>query len=321
MAAGLPRNRLGLAKWLVDPQNPLTARVTVNRYWQQVFGYGLVKTSEDFGAQGESPSHPELLDWLARDFVAQGWDVKRLMKMLVTSATYRQHAAFTPDLLERDPENRLHARGPRNRLMGEFIRDQALAASGLLVRKIGGPPVKPYHPPGLYEQVTAQGGVNTYVPDKGEGLYRRSLYTYWKRSVPHPAMLTFGTPFREVCSLQRPRSNTPLQALNLMNDETYVEASRFLAARMLRSSADAAARLSFGFRTVLARTPGVEEQSILERAYRRALADFQNDPAAAKALLGTGATPADPTLDAAELAALATVASTILCMDETVTKP
>jgi hypothetical protein len=205
--------------------------------------------------------------------------------------------------------------------MGEFIRDQALAASGLLVRKIGGPPVKPYHPPGLYEQVTAQGGVNTYVPDKGEGLYRRSLYTYWKRSVPHPAMLTFGTPFREVCSLQRPRSNTPLQALNLMNDETYVEASRFLAARMMRSSADAAARLSFGFRTVLARAPGAEEQSILERAYRRALADFRNDPAAAKALLATGATPADPTLDAAELAALATVASTILCMDETVTKP
>ncbi len=321
MAAGLPRNRLGLAKWLVDPQNPLTARVTVNRYWQQVFGYGLVKTSEDFGAQGESPSHPELLDWLARDFVAQGWDVKRLMKMLVTSATYRQHARIAPEVLERDPENRLHARGPRNRLMGEFIRDQALAASGLLVRKIGGPPVKPYHPPGLYEQVTAQGGVNTYVPDKGEGLYRRSLYTYWKRSVPHPAMLTFGTPFREVCSLQRPRSNTPLQALNLMNDETYVEASRFLAARMMRSSADPAARLSFGFRTVLARAPGAEEQSILERAYRRALEDFQNDPAAAKALLATGATPADPSLDAAELAALATVASTILCMDETVTKP
>jgi hypothetical protein len=321
MSAGLPRNRLGLAKWLVDPQNPLTARVTVNRYWQQVFGYGLVKTSEDFGAQGESPSHPELLDWLARDFVAHGWDVKRLMKMLVTSATYRQHAAFTPDLLERDPENRLHARGPRNRLMGEFIRDQALAASGLLVTKIGGPPVKPYHPPGLYEQVTAQGGVNTYVPDKGEGLYRRSLYTYWKRSVPHPAMLTFGTPFREVCSLQRPRSNTPLQALNLMNDETYVEASRFLAARMLRSSSDAAARLSFGFRTVLARLPRPEEQSILERAHRRALTDFQNDPAATKALLGVGATPADPSLDAAELAALATVASTILCMDETVTKP
>ncbi|MFN9662882.1 MAG: PSD1 and planctomycete cytochrome C domain-containing protein [Akkermansiaceae bacterium] len=321
MASDLPRNRLGLAKWLVDPKNPLTARVIANRFWQQVFGYGLVKTSEDFGTQGDLPSHPEMLDWLAQDFVSNGWNVKRLMKMLVTSSAYRQHSRFTPQLLEIDPDNRLLARGSRNRLMGEFIRDQALAISGLLVNKIGGPSVKPYHPPGLYEQVTAQGGVNTYVKDKGENLYRRSLYTYWKRSVPHPAMLSFGAPFREVCSLQRPRSNTPLQALNLMNDETYVEASRFLAARMMRSSDVTAARLAFGFRTVLARTPKPTEMVILDRAYRRAFEDFTKDPASAKAFLSVGDTPSDPQLNLVELAAFATVASTLLCMDETVTKP
>ena len=321
MASDLPRNRLGLAKWLVDSKNPLTARVIVNRHWQQVFGYGLVKTSEDFGTQGDLPSHPEMLDWLAQDFVSNGWNVKRLMKMFVTSSAYRQYSGFTPQLLEIDPDNRLLARGSRNRLMGEFIRDQALAISGLLVNKIGGPSVKPYHPPGLYEQVTAQGGVNTYVKDKGENLYRRSLYTYWKRSVPHPAMLSFGAPFREVCSLQRPRSNTPLQALNLMNDETYVEASRFLAARMMRSSDVTAARLDFGFRTVLARTPKPKEMAILDRAYRRAFEDFTKDPASAKAFLSVGDTPTDPQLNPVELAAFATVASTLLCMDETVTKP
>lgn len=318
MAADLPRNRLGLAKWLVDPQNPLTARVAVNRYWQQVFGYGLVKTSEDFGAQGEMPSHPELLDWLAKDFVGHGWDVKRLLKMLVTSATYRQHSRIPPTLLEMDPENRLLARGPRNRLLGEFIRDQALAVSGLLVDKSGGPSVKPYHPPGLYEQVSTEG---PYVTGKGEDLYRRSLYTYWKRSVPHPAMLTFGSPFRESCSLQRSRSNTPLQALNLMNDTTYVEASRFLAERMSKAATDAPGRLAFGFRTVLARPAKPAELTILEKAYHRAFTDFKNDPAATKALLGVGSKPADKQLDASELAALTTVASTILCMDETVTKP
>lgn len=321
MADDLPRNRLGLAKWLVDARNPLTARVAVNRYWQQVFGYGLVKTSEDFGAQGEPPSHPELLDWLAIDFVSHGWDVKRLMKMLVTSATYRQHSRFTPQLLEMDPENRLLARGGRNRLLGEFIRDQALAVSGLLVNQIGGQSVRPYHPPGLYEQVTAQGGVNTYLAGKGDDLYRRSLYTYWKRSVPHPAMLAFGTPFREVCSLQRPRSNTPLQALNLMNDETYIEAARFLAERMIHSSSVSIDRLKFGFRSVLIRAPKPDELAILERAYQRYLIEFKNDQTAAKALLAVGSRPADAQLDPAELAALATVASTILCMDETVTKP
>lgn len=321
MAADLPRNRLGLAKWLVSPENPLTARVTVNRFWQQVFGYGLVKTSEDFGSQGEWPTHPELLDWLAMDLSGNGWDVKRLMKTMVTSATYRQGAAFTPELVENDPENRLLARSGRNRLMGEFIRDQALAASGLLVPKIGGPSVKPYHPPGIYEQLTEGKGTNSYVPGTGEDLFRRSLYTYWKRSVPHPAMLSFGTPFREVCTIQRPRSNTPLQALNLMNDPTYVEAARFLAVRMMENSPDPAQRLAFGFRAVLARAPRPAETAILARAHQRALADFKADPGAAKALLAVGTKPTDPKYDPAELAALASVAGTILCMDETVTKP
>ena len=321
MTADLPRNRLGLAKWLVSPENPLTARVTVNRFWQQAFGYGLVKTSEDFGSQGQSPSHPELLDWLAMDFAGKGWDVKRLMKMMVTSATYRQGAAFTPELIETDPENRLLARSGRNRLLGEFIRDQALAVSGLLMDKIGGPSVKPYHPPGIYEQLTEGGTTNTYVPGTGDELFRRSLYTYWKRSVPHPAMLFFGTPFREVCTIQRPRSNTPLQALNLMNDPTYVEASRFLAVRMMENSADAPQRLAYGFRTALARTPRPAEMTILERAHQRALADFRAAPEAAKALLAVGTKPADPKYDSAELAAFTSVASTILCMDETITKP
>ena len=321
MAADLPRNRLGLAKWLVSPENPLTARVTVNRFWQQVFGYGLVKTSEDFGSQGEWPTHPELLDWLATDFSGNGWDVKRLMKTMVTSATYRQGAAFTPELVEKDPENRLLARSGRNRLMGEFIRDQALAASGLLATKIGGPSVKPYHPPGIYEQLTEGKGTNSYVPGTGEDLFRRSLYTYWKRSVPHPAMLSFGTPFREVCAIQRPRSNTPLQALNLMNDPTYVEAARFLAVRMMENSPDPAQRLAFGFRAVLARAPRPAETAILARAHQRALADFKADPGAAKALIAVGTKPADPKYDPAELAALASVAGTILCMDETITKP
>jgi len=321
LAADEPRNRLGLAKWLVSPQNPLTARVTVNRLWQQVFGSGLVKTSEDFGAQGAPPSHPELLDWLALEFIRSGWDMKHLMTLMVTSATYRQQSQLTPLLRERDADNRLLARGARFRLMGEFVRDQALAASGLLVGKIGGPSVKPYHPPGLYEQVAAGSGYNVYVPGKGDDLHRRSLYTYWKRSVPHPAMLAFGTPFRESCTLQRPRSNTPLQALNLMNDETYTEASRFLAQQMISDGGgDVGKQLTHGFRLVLSRAPKPEELSVLQRAYARALADFQKDAAAVKSLLSIGDKETAPKQSTPELAAMTTVASTILCLDETVTK-
>jgi hypothetical protein len=327
LAKDLPPNRLGFAKWLVDPQNPLTARVTVNRFWQQVFGSGLVKTSEDFGAQGAAPSHPELLDWLALEFIRTGWDIKALMKLMVSSATYRQHAGTTPDSLRLDPENRLLSRGPRHRLMAELIRDQALAAGGLMVTKIGGPSVKPYHPPGLYEQVVAQrdNPKATYTQGAGEDLRRRSLYTYWKRSVPHPSMLLFDAPFRETCALRRSRSNTPLQALNLLNDPTYVEASRWLAQRMItEGGATAQGRLTHGFRLLLARQPQPVELATLASALERHQQDFQSDPESANKLLGVGESknvsqpnPADP----AELAAYALVASTLLNLDETITKP
>ena len=319
----LPRNRLGLARWLVDPANPLTARVTVNRYWQSVFGVGLVKTSEDFGSQGEPPLNPALLDWLATEFIRSGWDIKAMMRLLVTSATYRQASRVTPELLERDPENRLLARGARFRLTGEFVRDQALAVSGLLVPKVGGPSVRPYHPPGLYEGVapTSEDTVKTYVQGRGDDLHRRSLYTYWKRSVPHPAMLAFDVPFREVCTVKRSRTNTPAQALNLMNDPTYVEAARFIAQRMLReggSSADE--RLIFAHRLVLAREPDEARLAVLRRALSRAQNDFASDPVAAAAFIHFGDTPSDAGLPAIELAAYTALASTLLCMDETVTK-
>lgn len=321
LADDLPRNRLGLAKWLVSPQNPLTARVTVNRFWQQAFSTGLVRTSEDFGSQGEPPSHPELLDWLAATFRDSGWDVKRLVKLIVTSATYRQQSHLTPVLRERDPDNRLLARGPRQRLMAEFIRDQALAASGLLVSKLGGPSLKPYHPPGLYEQVTSGSGYDVYVIGKGEDLYRRSLYTYWKRSVPHPAMLLFDAPFRETCTLRRPRSNTPLQALNLLNDPTYVEASRFLAQRMLLEGGEALdSRLSYGFRLLLTRSPCAHELDVLRVAYQRARSDFEQDKPAAQALLTVGEAKIHPDLNVVDAAAFTTVASILLNLDETITK-
>ena len=320
----LPRNRLGLAQWLTSPQNPLTARVVVNRFWQQVFGAGLVRSSEDFGSQGELPSHPELLDWLAVTFRESGWDVKGLMRLMVMSDTYRQQSHLTAVLRERDPENRLLSRGPRHRLMAEMVRDQALAASGLLVRKIGGPSVKPYHPPGLYEQVVAQrdNPKATYTQGQGEDLHRRSLYTYWKRSVPHPGMLLFDAPFRETCSLRRPRTNTPLQALNLMNDPTYVEAARFLAQRMMKEAGGAvSARLSYGFRLLLARQPRDAELAVLIAAYKRAQADFAKDKEAAQALLEVGEAKTDAALDVTELATFTTVAATLINLDEVITKP
>jgi len=321
MAADLPRNRLGLARWLTDPANPLTARVTVNRLWQSLFGVGLVRTSEDFGTQGELPSHPELLDWLADEFVRSDWDIKHMLRLMITSATYRQSSRVTPELYERDPTNRLLARGPRFRLQSEFLRDQALSASGLLVTKIGGPSVKSYHPPGLYEQVTAGSGTNVYVEGSGPDLYRRSMYSYWKRSVPNPAMLVFDAPFREACTLRRPRTNTPLQSLNLMNDPTYVEAARFLAGRVLTESApEIEARLSYGFRLVLSRTPRAAELTVLVKAYERFKADFASDPAAVAELLKVGATRSPETFNPVELAALTSVASTILNLDETVMK-
>ncbi len=323
MRGDLPRNRLGLAQWLVDPVNPLPARVTVNRYWQMLFGTGLVRTAEDFGSQGEPPSHPELIDWLASEFISSGWDTKAMLRLLVTSATYRQSSKLTPGAYERDPDNRLLSRGPRFRLHGEFVRDQALAASGLLVSRIGGPSVKPYHPPGLYEQVvsTRDNPKSTYTQDKGEALHRRSLYTYWKRSVPNPAMMLFDAPFRETCVLRRPRTNTPLQALNLLNDPTYVEASRRLAQRMILEGGESVeSRLVHGFRLVTARLPRPAEMTILKASLERTLRDFQADLAGAAAFLKVGEATTDASLNVAELAAYATLASTMLNLDEAVTK-
>ena len=321
LQTGIPRNRLGLARWLTDPANPLPARVTVNRLWQSIFGIGLVRTSEDFGTQGEAPSHPELLDWLAAEFISSGWNVQHILRLIVTSSTYRQSSQRTEALHQRDPENRLLARGPRFRLQSEFIRDQALFVSGLLVSKIGGPSVKPYHPAGLYEQVTAGSGTNVYVEGTGDDLYRRSMYTYWKRSVPNPAMLAFDSPFRETCSVRRTRTNTPLQALNLMNDPTYVEAARLLAIRMLREGGSAPeSQVTLGFRLVLSRAPRPAELQILTTAYDRAVQDFRNDAAAVEEVLKVGATPTTFYGDRSALAAMMTVASTILNLDETVMK-
>jgi hypothetical protein len=305
----------------------------VNRIWEQFFGVGLVATTEDFGSQGSLPSHPELLDWLAVDFREGGWDIKRLIRQIVGSATYRQSSIASPELLRNDPQNRLLARGPRFRLPAESIRDQAMFVSGLLVDSIGGPSVKPYHPPGLYEQVTAGSGTNVYVVGQGNELFRRSLYTYWKRSVPHPAMLLFDAPFRESCTLRRPRSNTPLQALNLMNDPTFVEAAEFLAARMIREGGGSIqGRLAHGFRLVLARDPSPAESKVMRRSFDRARNDFAADPEGAKQLLAVGSHPSiqalDPvntpgqinTPDPIEHAAYATVAATLLNLDETITK-
>jgi hypothetical protein len=270
------------------------------------------------------PSHPELLDWLALDFIQTGWNQKQFIKNLVTSATYRQRGALTAQSLAQDPENRLLSRGPRHRLLAELIRDQALAASGLLVSKIGGPSVKPYHPPGLYEQVVAQrdNPKATYTQGSGEDLHRRSLYTYWKRSVPHPAMLLFDAPFRETCTLRRSRSNTPLQALNLLNDPTYVEAARFLGRRMLMEGGDTSeSRLTHGFRLLLARRPKPAELAIFQAALERSKAAFHADPESATQFLKVGEAKTETDLNPVELAAFATVAGTLLNLDETVTKP
>jgi hypothetical protein len=323
---GAPPNRLGLAQWLVDPSNPLTARVTVNRYWQMYFGTGLVKTAEDFGSQGERPTHPELLDWLATEFVRTGWDVKAMQKLIVSSAAYRQSAAVTPVLFAKDPENRVLARGPRLRLQAEFIRDQALAVSGLLNGEIGGHSVSPYQPPGLWEELASRlDGANwtaqTYVQSHGKDLYRRSMYTFWKRTSPPPTMITFDAPDRETCAVRRSRTNTPLQALVLMNDPTYVEASRKLAERLMTEAGRSPEeRITFAFRLATGRRPQPGEIAVLRQVFEQQLAVFRRDHQAASKLLAVGESTRNEKLDAAELAAWAMVSSAILNLDETVTK-
>jgi mono/diheme cytochrome c family protein len=317
LPAGAPNNRLGLARWLVDPANPLTARVAANRYWETFFGTGLVKTAEDFGTQGEWPSHPELLDWLATEFVRTGWDVKAMQHLIVTSATYRQSSRATPELLRRDPENRLLARGPRFRLPAETIRDQALAVSGLLAERVGGPSVKPYQPAGLWRELAD----TEYVRARGPDLYRRSLYTFWKRTVAPPAMVTFDAAGREACTVRRARTNTPLQALTLMNDVTYVEAARVLAQRVMREGGPTAAgRLALAFQLATARRPRPAELRVLVGNFEDHLARYRGDRDAARKLLTAGEAPRDERLDPCELAAYTATASLVLNLDEVVTK-
>ena len=339
-------NRLALANWLVAPSHPLTARVAANRFWQLFFGLGIVKTSEDFGSQGDAPVHAELLDWLAVEFqngtgsgsdlasggnplaTARGtvpgqWNVKALHKLLVTSATYRQASKVTPELRDKDPENRLLARGARFRLQGEMIRDTALAVSGLMNNEIGGKSVFPYQPVDLWDELAFGDGFTSqkYEMSKGQDLYRRSMYTFWKRTVPPAAMNTFDAPDREKCVARRPVTNTPLQALITMNDPTYIEAARMLAQKALQSGgAEMNRRLTYAFRQATARKPLPEELSVLRNVYIQHLATYRKDTKAAEALLSLGASKPDAKLNPAELAAWTMVVSAILNLDETITK-
>jgi hypothetical protein len=323
---GAPNDRLGLARWLTSPSHPLTSRVMVNRLWQMVFGEGIVRTSEDFGTQGEWPSHPELLDWLAVEFEESGWDVKHTLRLMVESSTYRQTSQADPDLVALDPANRLLARGPRQRLPAEAIRDNALYIAGLLVEKVGGPSVKPYQPPGLWEDVSydpdeSEFTAQMYRQDKGEGLYRRTMYTFWKRSSPPPRLTTFDAPIREVCVVRRERTNTPLQALILMNDPTFVEAARFVAQRVLKEvDGDTDARLSFAFELATSRLPTDAEMDVLRDVLQKRKAAYESDPDKAAELLKVGDSPRDESIDAVEHAAWTNVVSVILNLDETISK-
>jgi hypothetical protein len=322
MAPDLPRNRLGLARWMTDRTNPLFARVTVNRLWQEFFGAGILESADDFGAQAPQPSHPELLDWLAVEFRESGWDVKKLITLIVTSATYRQSAVLSQDKLRKDPENTLLARGPRFRLDGEVVRDAALAASGLLVPKLGGPPVKPYHPAGVWEGTSmVSSNTRNYKQDTGESLYRRSLYTLWKRQAPPASMDIFDGPTREVCVVRRERTNTPMQALVTMNDPQFVEAARALAQGALSASGnDVDGALDFMTVRVLARAFTPAERTIVRRAHQDFLAHYEADPAAAAQLLTVGESKVDQNLPATKLAALTMVANQIFSLDEALNK-
>jgi len=334
MPPGAPQNRLGLAQWITMKENPLTARVAVNRIWKLFFGEGLVGTLADFGLQGDWPTHPELLDWLAVDFVESGWDVKRLVRLIVTSGTYRQSSAATAGQLETDPANQLLARGPRFRLPAEFVRDQALAVSGLLVPRLGGPSVNPYAPGDLWREVSHYGSTpataQTFVQDHGEKLYRRSLYTYLKRTASPPNMAAFDAPNREVCTVARSTTNTPLQALVTLNDPQFVEASRVLAERVLADSETErvsdgeresdAARLRWAFVACLSRPPQPQEFAVLVAALKRERAHYAKDESAARALLAVGESPRNEQLPVAELAAWTQVASLLFNLSETITR-
>jgi hypothetical protein len=296
--------------------------VAVNRFWQQCFGKGIVGTTEDFGNQGALPSHPELLDWLAVKFREEGWDVKAMLKYITLSATYRQSAKITPELLERDPENRFLARAPRLRLSAEMIRDHVLAASGLLVRTVGGPSVKPYQPPGLWAEKTGGGGGSTakYVPDTGDDLYRRSIYTFWKRTVPPPSMMTFDAASRDFCTVRRQRTSTPLQALVLMNDPQVIEACRIMAYRSIEEGEGLEGAINQMFRKATSRYPSSEELQLLAQYYQEELTQFEQNPTAASEFLSVGEYDQDFMIPPAEMAAYTMVANAIFNLDESINK-
>lgn len=318
-----PPNRLGLARWLVSPDQPLTARVTVNRFWQRFFGVGLVKTSEDFGSQGEYPSHPQLLDWLAVEFMESGWNVKQIMKTIVMSDTYRQSSHLSDEMHELDPENRMLARGPRVRLDGEVIRDTALAVSGLLDTTIGGPSVYPYHPQGLWLEINNRPNFSRAYPHQTDPTqhHRRTMYTFWKRTVPPPSVAMFDAPGREYCVVRRSSTNTPLQAFVMLHDPQFVEAARHLAIRMMQEGgAEPASRIVFGFRCCTSRSPNQEEMEILLKTYSDRTQQYQADPNAASQLISVGVSPVNEGLDRVELAAMTHVARMLMNLSEFLTK-
>jgi hypothetical protein len=312
-------NRLGVARWLMDPDNPLTARVAVNRLWSQLFGAGIVETEEDFGTQGELPSHPELLDWLATEYVRLGWDTKALLRLIVTSSTYRQSSRVTADLVARDPRNRLLARGPRFRLEAEMVRDQALQLGGLLSRKLGGPSVYPPQPPGLWQ--AAFNGERTWATSKGEDRYRRGLYTFWRRTVPYPSMATFDAPSRELCSIRRVRTNTPLQAFVTLNDPVYVECAQALARRIVKEGGTTVEeRARFGLRLCLCRPPQEKEVRQILSLFEEQREHYVRKPEEALALAAEPLGPLPEGMDAAELAAWTVVANVLLNLDGVMVK-
>jgi hypothetical protein len=316
--ANAPSNRLELARWLTRHDHPLTARVAVNRIWQQFFGRGLVESSENFGSQGTPPTHPELLDYLAIELVNHDWDLRAIEKLILTSNTYRQSSAVTPEMFQRDPKNEFLARGPRMRLPGFTLRDQALQLSGLLTNRVGGPSAKPYMPPKIWSAISN----NKYTQDKGENLFRRSVYTYWRRTIPPPTMMNFNAAAREVCIVRTQRTNTPLQALTLMNNKLFVEAARGLAQRMiLESKSDTVAdRITFGFQHSCGREPTVSERRVLIQSYREFARQFRKQPSQAKMLLEVGESTRDASVPINTHAAMTMTASLLLNLDETITK-
>ncbi len=321
MPSDFPANRLGFAKWLFLPEHPLTARVTVNRFWQELFGLGLVRTSGDFGVSGELPSHPELLDWLAIEFRDSGWDVKRLMRLMLTSSTYRQSAETTREKLELDPQNQYLSRGPRFRMDAEMIRDYALAASDSLVRKLGGPSVKPYQPEGVWEAVAMpESNTSRYKRDTGEALYRRSMYTFWKRSAPPASMEVLNAPNRETCVVRRDRTNTPIQALVTLNDVQFVEAARRLAELTLKSESTLDKQLAFLSARTLARPFQPRELEIIKQNHQQLFKHYSAKPEAAKELIAFGESKPDPKLDPAMVATWTMLANQVLNLDEVLCK-